>query len=85
MENKMDTIEIVNRGKVSYLYCNDTFEEDIQLIERNGQEQYAFVFRNTEKLHKLLKEFDENVWLKRYNSCFKHVALALKKRKIEEI
>ncbi|NFK78274.1 hypothetical protein FDA95_06620 [Clostridium botulinum] len=85
-ENRRDIIAIVNRAKCSYLYAHDVFEEDIRLVERNGQQQYAFIFKNTNKLHELLKEYDENIWLKRYNSCFKHVALAIiKKKKMEEI
>ncbi|EPY2275472.1 DUF5659 domain-containing protein [Clostridium sporogenes] len=81
----MEEIKIVNRGKVSWLYTYDIFEDRIELIERNGQEMWCFIFKNNDKLRELLKEYDENIWLKRYNSCFKHVALEIKKKKMEEI
>lgn len=79
----MNELKIVNRGKVAYLYMNDCFEQDIELIERNGKTQYAFVYEATDKVLSLLKEFDESNNLKKYNSCFKHVALAIKRKNME--
>lgn len=76
-------IKIVNRGKVAFLYSNDIFEEEIELIERHGQEVWSFNFIATETVRDLLQEYDRNNFLKKYNSCFKHVALAIKKKKME--
>lgn len=81
---KRQEINIVNRGKVAYLYTNSKFEDRVEKIERNGQEMYAFVFKNDDKLQELLDKFDNNIELKKYNSSFKHVALAVKKCKAQE-
>ncbi|OOO66822.1 hypothetical protein BS638_06440 [Clostridium tepidum] len=84
-ERKMDReIKIVNRGKVAYLYCNSKFEDRIEKITRNGQEMYAFVYVLDEEIQDLLNEYDRNTELKRYNSAFKHVALAVKKCRAQE-
>ncbi|ACA54552.1 hypothetical protein HYH96_04770 [Clostridium botulinum] len=80
----MEEIKIINRGKIAFLYMNDVFEKDIQLIFRNGQYIWAFVFNNNEKVHRLLQEYDTKNDLKKYNNCFKHIALAIKKKKMEE-
>lgn len=82
-ERKMEDreIAIVNRGKVAYLYCNNKFEDRIEKIVRNGQEMYAFVYVLDKEIQELLNKFDSNVELKKYNSSFKHVALAIKKKK----
>ncbi|EPS48453.1 hypothetical protein CFSAN002367_20107 [Clostridium botulinum CFSAN002367] len=60
----MEEIKIVNRAKIAYLYMNDIFEDRIEKIERNGQEMWAFVFMNTDRLHELLKEYDGKTDLK---------------------
>ncbi|MBN3418601.1 hypothetical protein EXN00_09770 [Clostridium botulinum] len=78
-------IALINRGKISWLYCHNVFEKRIELINRHGQDLFAFIFENNEKLHELLLEFDEHTDLKKYNNCFKHVALAIKKKKMEEV
>ncbi|KGI37938.1 hypothetical protein DP149_10180 [Clostridium tetani] len=84
-ERKMDReIKIVNRGKVAYLYTHGVFEDRIEKINRNGQEMWAFVYKNTEELQELLEKFDKNVELKQYNAAFKHIALAIKKCKAQE-
>lgn len=75
---------IVNRNKVAYLYSNGIFEDRIEKIYRNAQEQYAFVFTATDIVRDLLKEFDENVELKRFCSNFKSVAFTIKKYKDQE-
>ncbi len=81
----MEEIKIVNRAKIAYLNMNDIFEDRIEKIERNGQEMWAFVFMNTDRLHELLKEYDGKTDLKKYNSAFKFIAMQIKKKKMEEV
>lgn len=81
---KRQEINIVNRGKVAYLYTNGKFEDRVEKIERNGQEMYAFVYVLDEEIQELLDKFDKNIELKKYNASFKHVALAIKKCKMRE-
>lgn len=83
MEDRRE-IAIVNRGKVAYLYTFSRFEDRIEKINRNGQEMYAFVYKLDKEIQKLLDKYDKNVELKKYNSSFKHVALAVKKCKTQE-
>ncbi|HDK7179294.1 DUF5659 domain-containing protein [Clostridium botulinum] len=80
----MEEIKIVNRAKIAYLYMNDIFEDRIEEIERNGQEMWAFVFENNDRVHELLKEYDGKTDLKKYNSAFKFIAMQIKKKKMEE-
>ncbi|AJA49547.1 hypothetical protein CPAST_c34860 [Clostridium pasteurianum DSM 525 = ATCC 6013] len=75
---------IVNRNKIAYLYSNGIFEDRIEKIYRNGQEQYAFVFIATDTVRDLLKEFDGDTELKRFCSNFKSVAFTIKKYKEQE-
>ncbi|NFL55722.1 hypothetical protein FDB79_08980 [Clostridium botulinum] len=81
----MEEIKIVNRAKIAYLYMNDIFEDRIEEIERNGQQMWAFVFENNDRVHELLKEYDGKTDLKKYNSAFKFIAMQIKKKKMEEI
>ncbi|HIG0362041.1 DUF5659 domain-containing protein [Clostridium sporogenes] len=81
----MEEIKIVNRAKIAYLYMNDIFEDRIELIKRNGQEMWAFVFENNDRIHELLKEYDRKTDLKKYNSAFKFIAMQIKKKKMEEV
>ena len=81
---KRQEINIVNRGKVAYLYTNGKFEDRVEKITRNGQEMYAFVYVLDEEIQRLLDEYDKDIELKKYNSSFKHVALAVKKCKMRE-
>ncbi|EJE7236665.1 hypothetical protein M5L40_003684 [Clostridium botulinum] len=81
----MKEIKIVNRAKIAYLYMNDIFEDRIEEIERNGQQMWAFVFENNDRVHELLKEYDGKTDLKKYNSAFKFIAMQIKKKKMEEV
>lgn len=81
----MEENKIVNRAKIAYLYMNDIFEDRIEEIERNGQEMWAFVFKNNDMVHELLKEYDGKTDLKKYNSAFKFIAMQIKKKKMEEV
>ncbi|NFC89029.1 hypothetical protein EXN13_15565 [Clostridium botulinum] len=81
----MEEIKIVNRAKIAYLYMNDIFEDRIEEIERNGQQMWAFVFENNDRVHELLKEYDGKTDLKKYNSAFKFIAMQIKKKKMEEV
>lgn len=54
-------------------------KKKIEKIYRNGQEQYAFVFTATDIVRDLLTEFDENVELKRFCSCFKNIAFTFRR------
>lgn len=79
-------IALVNRAKVAYLYTKaNIYEERIDLIERNGQQMYAFIFKLTDIVKQLLKEYDAQIELKKYNSNFKNIALAIKKKQMEGI
>lgn len=84
MMEELKEIAIVNRNKIAYLYSNGIFEDRIEKIYRNGQEQYAFVFIATDTVRDLLKEFDEDTELKRFCSNFKSVAFTIKKYKEQE-
>lgn len=75
---------IVNRNKITYLYSNGIFEDRIEKIYRNAQEQYAFIFAATDIVRDLLTEFDEDIELKRFCSNFKSVAFTIKKYKEQE-
>jgi hypothetical protein len=81
---ELKEITIVNRNKVAYLYANNIFEDRIEKIYRNGLDQYAFVFIATSTLKALLTEFDEDIELKRFCSCFKNIAFTLKRAKEQE-
>ncbi|SMC19398.1 hypothetical protein SAMN02745134_00818 [Clostridium acidisoli DSM 12555] len=81
---ELKEITIVNRNKIAWLYTNVIFEERVEKIHRNGLEQYAFVFMATDIVKELLTEFDENIELKRFCSCFKNIAFTLKKYKEQE-
>lgn len=77
-------IAIVNRGKVAYLYMNNVFEERLEKIVRSGKEQYAFMYILDDRIAELLKEYDFNDGLKKYNNCFKSVSIAIVKAKSKE-
>ncbi|WP_434283539.1 DUF5659 domain-containing protein [Clostridium botulinum] len=82
---EIKTVKIVNRGKIAYLYMNDIFEDRIEEIERNGQQMWCFIFKNNDRVHELLKEYDGKTDLKKYNSAFKFIAMQIKKKKMEEV
>ncbi|MEW9093725.1 MAG: hypothetical protein AB2417_01475 [Clostridiaceae bacterium] len=78
-------IKVVNRGKIAYLHTYGVFEERIDKIIRNEQEMYAFVYLVTNTVRDLLKRYDEDDFLKKYNSSFKQIAYAIKKERSREI
>lgn len=74
-------LKIVNRGKVAYLQMHGIFEKRIEKIYRNGKEQFAFVYMDTETVGELLREFDYDERLRLYNSCFRNIAYSIVKAK----
>lgn len=72
-----DEIVIINRGKIAYLHMNNMFEERIEIVDVNGNKSWAWVFKRNEDLKELIKEYNENQFLKDYNSCFKNIAYDL--------
>lgn len=79
--NKINEISIVNRGKIAYLQRENIFQERIEKITRNGMEQWAFIYILTDSVRDFLKKYDEDIKLKKYNSCFKNMAYKIAKCK----
>ncbi len=81
---KDNEIKIFNRGKVAYLHVHNEFEDRIEKREMNGKEQWCWIFQRSNKVFELLKKFNENEFLKTYNSAFKNIAYDLARVKTRE-
>lgn len=82
---KDNEIKLINRGKVAYLHMYNIFEDRIEKCEMNGKEQWCWIFKKDDKVFELLKEFNENEFLKIYNAAFKNIAYDLARVKTREV
>lgn len=78
-----DELVILNRAKVAYAHLHNIFEDRIELIEDKGQVQYAWIFKRSEGLAEVIKEYNNDTVLKAYNSCFKNLSYDLHKLKMK--
>lgn len=83
MENKY--IKLRSKNKIAFLYMSNLFEDYIEESIENNRLQVFFVYKLTEELENLLKEYRENQFLKLYCESFKHVNFAIAKYRKEII